>query len=434
MPFALVYVAGAALALCAALALPTFLNFVAQLGHNIPAEDLRSDYLMGCVWAVALGCVMALLPISTPHKRDLLILWTVKVGIALGLMLFYESFYNTLDAYGYFNLPIEQLERNGFVLGNGTNNVATLSALNNLVFPVSYHLTKVSYALLGLCGTYLFYRASVLATGRENRRLLYALALFPTVLFWSSIIGKDPIVLFGVGLYFYGVIGWYQKNRAWYLLFIAAGLLINVLIRLWLGPLLALPAIVLISLTTRSVGTRAVILLASLALLAVVFVKFQQFVDVSLIFDLLTAGDGSVAGAAGTAATIPRSPIGLILFVPFGAFTALFRPLPGEIRNPFGILSGLENLAALLLLVRAFRRSDKAARREPLVLWAASIVLLWSLFYAFISIQNLGGAARFRLQIYPILLLLIFYLGQKRDKNRIGIAPRSGQGGANRAD
>ena len=423
-PLPAVYAAGAMIAFGAALLLPRLLDYVALLGHNIPSLDLRTDYLQGAVWAVALGVLLALLPFPTRHKRDLLILWGVKIVVALGLMLFYESFYDTLDAYGYFNVPPEYLGRNGFILGDGTNNIFALGSLNNNVFPMSYHLMKVSYAMLGLMGIYLFYRASILATRRENRRLLYALALFPTVLFWSSIIGKDPIVLFGVGLYVCGVIGWYQKNRAGYLLFVAAGIGVGVFIRLWLGPVLALPAIILISLTTRSAVMRIGVFALSLGLFAVVFVKFQQFINISLVFDLLTAGDGSVSGAASAAAVIPRSPLGLALFLPFGAFTALFRPVLGEIRNPFGILAGTENLVTLLLLIRALRRADKATWRHPLVLWAVSIVVLWSCFYAFISIQNLGGAARFRLQIFPVLLLLLFYLGQKRGANRIEIAPR----------
>jgi hypothetical protein len=104
----------------------------------------------------------------------------------------------------------------------------------------------------------------------------------------------------------------------------------------------------------------------------------------------------------------------LIAFIPFGAFTALFRPLPGEVLNLFGLLAGLENLLLLFLLSLAVIRTRWKDFKNPLVLWATLLVLTWATVYSFISFQNLGAAVRFKLQILPILLGLLLYLGRRR--------------------
>ena len=80
----------------------------------------------------------------------------------------------------------------------------------------------------------------------------------------------------------------------------------------------------------------------------------------------------------------------------------------------FGLLSGIENAALLTFLLLAVVRTRTADFREPLVTWATSLIICWSVIYAFLSYQNLGTAVRFRLQIMPVLLLLLLYLSRPR--------------------
>jgi uncharacterized membrane protein YfcA len=101
-------------------------------------------------------------------------------------------------------------------------------------------------------------------------------------------------------------------------------------------------------------------------------------------------------------------------FVPVGAFTALLRPLPGEVLNPFGLLASFENLVLLALLVRAIKRSKWKELRHPLILWAMTVILVWAVVYGFASTQNLGAAVRWKLQILLLFVGLLCYLGRRR--------------------
>ena len=51
-------------------------------------------------------------------------------------------------------------------------------------------------------------------TGSGKSTLLQLLlGLYPSIIFWSSILGKDPIAFLGIGMYVFGVVGWSRTSR-----------------------------------------------------------------------------------------------------------------------------------------------------------------------------------------------------------------------------
>lgn len=186
-----------------------FLDLVIELGSNIPQADIGSDYMIGVIWAAFLGVSILAWPLPFRDRKALMVVWLIKSVITLGFMLLYEANYETLDAYSYFydarQDDVSFLTEIG--LGNGTQNISALAWLHNQVIPDSYHAMKVSFSMVGLLAVYIFYRAAVIFLRRENIRVFYILALFPSILFWSSILGKEPIILFGMALYTHGLVG-----------------------------------------------------------------------------------------------------------------------------------------------------------------------------------------------------------------------------------
>jgi hypothetical protein len=100
-------------------------------------------------------------------------------------------------------------------------------------------------------------------------------------------------------------------------------------------------------------------------------------------------------------------------FLPVAAFTALFRPLPGELMNPFGLLASIENAWLLVLVFLSFRHSRWPDVRHPVILWAIMFLVFWAAVYGFVSSYNLGTGMRYRQQIFPILLAVLLYLSQR---------------------
>jgi hypothetical protein len=403
------------LAVAVGMAAPRMLDTARSMGRYIPRPDMAGDWLAGVLWAAALALLLAAAPVPRRDRRPLLVLWGAKCFVTLLFMLVYESAYAELDTYYYLREAAVPWMPRGTGLGHGTENVIALVWLHARVL-ASYHATKVSFALVGLAGVYFFYRGVVHATGREDVRALYALGLFPSVLFWSSILGKDPVQLLGIGLYGYGVLAWSRTRRSVYLLPLAVGVLVASMMRLWAAPILLFPLVVFAAWGIQGVWRRVVfVTLVAVTTLAAVN-AFADAFGVETAQDVYQTTDAlsrswSGGGSGQTVSVNFTDWRSMVYFMPLGAFTALFRPLPGEIPNMFGLMSGMENALLLGLAVLAVLRSTPARLRHPVVLWAVVLVLLWASVYGFVSFQNLGTAARYKLQILPVVLALLLYLG-----------------------
>jgi hypothetical protein len=407
------------------------MDLVSELGRYIPQDDVATDYRTGFFWAVALWLSLLFWPVRHGDKRALLRVWLVKMMVVLGAMLFFESHYQLLDAYEYFGRPRREGFRwPGFAFGEGLSNIESLSWLHQQIIPNSYHAMKVSFAMVGLLGIYIFYRAGVRFLGREDIRVLYLLALFPSILFWSSGIGKDPVMLLGISLYVYGVVGIYTHRtpdltRVAYAIAVAAGVALASLIRVWLAPILLAPLAVFLLFVMRNAFARVLVVIAVAGAFAHSISLANDTFNIESREDLIERTDqishmgaegAPYQGGSSLSVTRFQDPWSMAKFAPVGAFTALFRPLPGEVLNPFGLLAGLENLVLLTLLLLAIKRASWSDIRQPLVLWAITLILIWSVVYGFASAQNLGAAVRWKLQVLPLLLGLLCYLGRRRSE------------------
>ncbi len=400
-----------------------FLDLVVLLGQGIPQDDVASDYVTGVIWALLLGLSIVIWPISR-DRLPLIRCWAAKCLVTLGFMLLYESHYG-LDSYGYFAAAADPRGLIApFTFGAGTTNVTWLAWAHTQIFPHSYHMMKVSFSMVGLLALYTFYRAVVLFLKEERIKILYVLVLLPSNLFWSSVLGKDPVVLLGIALYVYGVVSWRANYRISNIFIAAIGTLLAMSFRPWLGPILMAPLSVFTLGKMRGMMTRIMFT----AVIAVAFFfalgRFKTNFNIETSEDLVkSTGAISQSWAIGGGGQVIEggleSTAQIISFMPLGIVTALFRPLPGEILNPFGLLAGFENFCLLVLLYRCITRT-RLNELSGVPLWGIVLVLLWATVYGFASYQNLGTAVRFRLQIMPTMLCLLIYFSRKR-----GLLPAS---------
>ncbi|MBI4676090.1 MAG: hypothetical protein HY748_00730 [Elusimicrobia bacterium] len=396
-----------------------FLDIVVLMGHHIPQKDMATDYLIGACWALFLGLSILVWPVTAKDKKPLMLAWAAKCVVALGFMLIYENHYPT-DAFAYYESgKSEFFTWEMFKIGDGTQNIERLTFLYSRVFPDSYHMMKISFAMIGFIALYLIYRAGVLFTQKEDNRIFYVMMLFPSHIFWSSIIGKDPVILLGIALYVYGVAGWYRTDKYRYLALIALGIFETSFIRVWIATILIAPLSIFFLARIRGVLSRFVFIGLVLFGFGWAHQRFKQRFNIETNEDLVTAADvTSQSWAYGGSAQLREGSFDsfrdLMLFLPVGATSALLRPLPGEVLNLFGLLAGIENLTFVIILAFAAFRTRWQDLLDPMVLWAIALVFFWATTYSFASYQNLGTAARFKLQIMPVFLGLVMYLSRRR--------------------
>jgi hypothetical protein len=409
----------------AAIAAPTFVELVSFLGQYLyPLENILTDYLIGIMWAAVLGFSILLWPVPTHHKKILLLLWLVRCIVALGFMLLVEYRYRTgIDALRYISMAKEQTQ---FVWGDsGTERVTAFVWLHHQILPGDYHALKVTFAMLGMVASYIFYRTTTVFLQQENTRLFCLLGLFPSTLLWSSILGKDPIVLFGIALYVYGVVAQHQQKKAQYLILIVVGGSIAMMIRPWMGLILFAPLATFLMSRGQGISPVKAITLRILFIalfFGTTFISFNVFKEefqidssedvIERVTKIQTVYESSSSGSTMNLDMDLSNVQSSLLFLPLGIFNTLFRPLPGELLHIFGLLAGIENIFLLGLLFFAIKRIRLRDLWNPIVLWAVTLVFTWATLYALVSF-NMGTTVRYKIQILLVLVCVLLYLGRK---------------------
>jgi hypothetical protein len=390
-----------------------------MFGRNIPQPDIMSDYVRGWIWALGLALFLAILPLE--DNGPLLNLWLAKVAIDLGVMLIYEWHYG-LDAYSYFHWGVWGQHISLLpVLGDGTETIYRFSALIGALTGPSYHAMKIVYSFIGLWGCFCFYRAACHYLRSRKPWVLYVVGFAPSVLFWSSILGKDPVIFFGAGLYALGAVGWLRTSRMRYAIPLACGVLIAIFIREWYGVIMIAPLLFAVGPRLRHPIQRILCVAGGLAGMVYAFSLFRsEFLadGASSILPTTNAILGNLSrGGSAQQAHGFHSLGSMILFWPWGVFTAMFRPMPWDVHNAFMAVSALEGTVLFILVVSAVRHWRLRWFRDPVMSWAVAYLLCWASLYGFGGYANLGMAVRERLEVMPIVVMLGLLLGTRRGRS-----------------
>ncbi len=408
-----------ALSIASAIAIsqPNVQSFIENSGVNIPTTDVVRDYAYGICWGFALLLFILLWPINWKHKRMLAAGWLVKCVVALVLMLPYEQQYWGLDCWTYFQRAHSGV--GGMIAGlanNGGNIVTGLGALHLEIGPDSYHAMKLSFAMIGFLAIYLFYRAAEILIGCYSPFAFWLLLLYPSALFWSSIMGKDPLILAAIGLNVWGVVNLAVRSaeRSMFSPYSPASAL-QVSFAFGWGRSSWCRAFcwqLLVSNTPDGKSQRSFLLglpWSCWSRLTFNRLQFDRAADLVEATRTVTAGWDRANSSMRLDAEL-HSTWDLLLFTPQTMFIAYFRPLPGDIPNLFGWLAGFENLGLLLLSAWAVLRIRLRHFRAHLFIWALALLVTWGTAYSIIAYRDLGAAVRYKLQIIPILLGVIGYL------------------------
>jgi Uncharacterised nucleotidyltransferase len=276
------------------------------------------------------------------------------------------------------------------------------------------------FGLLALVGSYLWYRATVDAVPRIDKRLYLALVLFaPSVAFWPSSIGKESLMQLGIGTAALATAHLLRHRLARAAVIGFAGGWLLWVVRPHLVALVTLAAVcayvggrvrgrggAMRSFMARPVGLLAVLLV--LAFTVSQATKFLGMEDLSLssIEEELdenterTAQGGSEFEHGGNSLNPLRLPQGLV--------TVLLRPFPWETDSGLQVLASLEAaLLAGLIVVRlpSLRAALRRARSTPFLIYCWVLVILYAATFS--SIANFGLLVRQRSLVLPALYVLL---------------------------
>jgi hypothetical protein len=271
------------------------------------------------------------------------------------------------------------------------------------------------FAWFNFLGCYLFFRAFRIAFPEgDGRRYAFLVILLPSLLYWPSSLGKEGWMMLALGLASYGLARALAGRFGGYLALLA-GLGAMLLVRPHLA-LIFLPAALLSFVLRRTTPGRrrplarvvgvVVVVVASL----VVVGKVQSYfgltnLDVQTVTkELNTTREQTAQGNSAFTPPNAQSPLGY----PEAAVTVLFRPFPWEAKSATVLVSSGEGLLLLGLAAASWRRLRRLPHflvRNGYVMFSFVYCALFVL--AFANFSNFGILARERVQMLPMVLVLL---------------------------
>jgi hypothetical protein len=288
------------------------------------------------------------------------------------------------------------------------------------------------FAWLGMLGQILCWRAFKIGVpGGDSKRYAILVLFFPSMLFWSSSIGKEAWMLLTIGLTAYGVARLLRRRR-WGLVVTFVGIVGIAMVRPHVSLIILvslLVALILMRSPPRSTFApvlRVVAIVVVVVATAVVIDQTETFFGVQGLDQesiQQTLSSTQLRTGQGGSSFEPVA-VGTPLDLPLAIGTVLFRPLPWEANNTQMLATAAEGALLALLCVLSWRRlamALRSLRSTPYVTFALVYVLLF--IYAFSSFANFGILARQRTQVLPFLFVLLALAPlRSRHRRRLRVA------------
>ncbi|MFD9597625.1 hypothetical protein ACFWA9_33405 [Kitasatospora sp. NPDC059973] len=281
------------------------------------------------------------------------------------------------------------------------------------------------FSWLGFWGLLLFWRALQIAFPEADTRKYAKLVFFlPSLLFWPSSIGKDAWMMFCLGLTTYGTARLLDRRFGAFAC-IALGSVGTAMVRPHVTALAGAGLLVAYVLRKRPRQASALgplrTILTAVVLGAMAVLMLQQ---VSTFFGTDGTGGDAVnqvlsetsrrtsQGNSMISATAPEdaaprfslNPAGL----PVAVVSVLFRPFPFEASNIQNLIQSVECFALLVMFIRSWPRLSRVPRLFVQRSYVAFTTVYTLLFcWAFSTINNMGILSRERVQVLPLVLVLL---------------------------
>lgn len=398
--------------------------------------------LLGVLLFLAIGSAM-----RRPVDSSWLVRW-VMIGFAAKMVGAVARHYTATAVYGgsadaavYYRVGTELANswRQGIVpgltgrRGFGTQILEWITGALFALFTPDFIGGFIMFAVLSFLGQLLLYAAFRHWAGPHQLKP-YAVLVFllPTYSFWPSSIGKDAVVLIGLGGAAYAISRALKDFQLRWLALLAISLTGLGLIRIHLAGLV-IGCLVLASLLVRirpgaATGSRlrrSVVLIGATAGALVVLTVTPSVLGVELT-DMAQVDDFAETVAARTSqgSIASGNPVQGPQDIPGAIALVLFRPFIFEATQVQHLFAAAETsflLALTIWKLPAVLRNRKQWRANAYVVFCSVYVLVYAV--AFSVVRNLGIIARQRGQVLAFFLVVVVILGWEAKRARPRLQP-----------
>ncbi len=422
------------------------------------------EYIITAAYLVVFLFIIARLPLfHTAAIRSRVFGWIfvlkVAAGIFLGLL--YRYYFNGGDTHTYFE---NAMIMHGFIhedpviylkmifavddpslrpyyhrlldwdnmdyFYNDSHTIVRLNALLRLFSFGIYNVHVIFFCFMSLTGLACLYRCFVAVLPGRDRTLLWAVFLVPSVLFWSSGILKEGLLMFGLGILFYSqhqlvIEGkWHYAVPAFLSIVLLLFLKVYILMLLfpgivaWLWSESSPPALAVLKFVVVY-GACSILLLSArlispnLSVESVIYWKQVNSVNLAENMESRSKIDPPAL----------EDRLGSLFFKAPAAFAfTLLRPAPGHAHNPFSAMAAAENVILIGILVLSLAFAGKPPQQAvPLVLLCLTFTVLLFILIGFTT-ATAGNLVRYKMPALPLFLFCaIAVFRPEKLKARLGL-------------
>lgn len=412
-------------------------------------------YLLICIVIIKRSAFFRNTDIKT---NFLLLFFLLKFGAAVALTLLYTYYYpkETADIFRFFNdakpiyaslfeNPVYYLKLiTGFdnenpelqpylnQINNWTklfddrmyNDTQTIIRFNALVMLFSFgefYVHNVFASFLSFVGITALYKFVMFHIKEKSTVYVIAIFLLPSVIFWSSGVLKESLVMFALGLFLYATQRLFcefsVKNLAislfgFWILSITKYYVIIALIPGLVAYLWHLKNENISPITKYSIvhGATAILFILNetvfhiIPILDLIALKQNDFIN-------FTCELGNV-GSLIELTRLDNTFSSFLEVLPEAFVNSFFRPWPWEIHSFIAIIPTLENIAIIAIIVIAIMRPNKKEKDFNFIFFASSFILILFLLSGYTT-PVLGALVRYKVPALPFLYIVIVYLIDK---------------------
>lgn len=424
---------------------------IRALSSLIASASLRGTVLLVLVVAVAVAAGLGFALLTYEHQMGIVVfvgiviaaMWFIPRAVAkeptvtvtmlavalgakvigsLGRYSMYGFLYDKGDAFGFHRYGVAQYEMvRSFDFSFvdkpyfGTAFMQDFTGILYGIIGPSFLGAFLVCGALSFVGTWGFYRAHRIAFPNGDSRLYFLFLFFvPTMFFWPSSLGKDAIVVFGLGVGTYGVARLLQGFSGAAAMQLLLGLVVVFLVR---------PPVAVMLLAAGGFGflihpgrmSQPLARPTSWILIAPVLAAGLFFAGQwAASFENLESVDAAVeeygatqhrleSGGSEFEAAVPASPAAAGIAV----VTVLFRPFPWEVDVGPAVLAGLEGLGLLAIVIWRFMPGLRALRQWRGGMIVVAVLMALFLIVPLTAFSNFGLLARQRAQLLPYVLIVL---------------------------
>lgn len=292
----------------------------------------------------------------------------------------------------------------------------------------SYWLTGLYLSLFSFLGLWSLVSILVKLFPKTNLEAALAFLFFPSIVFWSTGMMKESVVVGSVGFIVAIVIGYFRNlfRLKWFhfvglVMFSYLLLIVKFYYFIMLIPILLIGYLWL---KTDAIKwyVKLTILISGMFVSSFFLGNIHKHLNLNTVTGVMVKNHNDIYGlsfdrAAGGNLTakgmimynhLNNSKESIIANLPTSMFASVYSPLPFDAANPFQLLFSLENLFVLFLSLYCFQKAliSKCMIQDEALLCLIYVSLL-GVCMALVS-PNMGTLARYRIGYMPFFVYLLF--------------------------